>query len=159
MYAFGPLSLAALHKLDPNRTRTYRAPAPKILLPAAFCSANLIIYWGGFETVWKLAIAMVVGFLIFFVGAARAGTLGDMKLGNAIWMLPWLGGHVAIGALGRYGGGFNVLPAWVDLAAVIAFSLAIFYAALRMTLTTQQSAQAIAKDAYQLEFESPSHDA
>jgi hypothetical protein len=74
-------------------------------------------------------------------------------------MLPWLGGHVAIGALGRYGGGFNVLPAWVDLAAVIAFSLAIFYAALRMTLTTQQSAQAIAKDAYQLEFESPSHDA
>jgi amino acid transporter len=159
MYAFGPLSLAALHKLDPNRTRTYRAPAPKILLPAAFCSANLIIYWGGFETVWKLAIAMVVGFLIFVVGAARAGTLGDMKLGNAIWMLPWLGGHVAIGALGRYGGGFNVLPAWVDLAAVIAFSLAIFYAALRMTLTTQQSAQAIAKDAYQLEFESPSHDA
>jgi amino acid transporter len=159
MYAFGPLSLAALHKLDPNRPRTYRAPAPKILLPAAFCAANLIIYWGGFATTWKLAIAIVVGLAIFFIGAANAGTLGDMKARNGLWMLPWLGGHVVIGALGRYGGGYNVLPAWVDICAVIAFSLAIFYAALRITLTTQQCAAAIAKDSYQLDFEAPSHDA
>jgi len=34
MYAFGPLSLAALHKLDAHRARAYRAPLPKILLPA-----------------------------------------------------------------------------------------------------------------------------
>jgi amino acid transporter len=159
MYAFAPLSLAALHRLDPNRPRTYRAPAPKILLPAAFCSANLIIYWGGFATTWKLAVAMVVGFVLFLVGAARAGTLGDMKLKSAVWMFPWLGGHVALGALGRYGGGYNVLGEWIDIAAVIAFSLAIFYTALRMTLTAHQTAAAIAKDSYQLDFEAPSHDA
>jgi amino acid transporter len=159
MYAFAPLSLAALHRLDPNRPRTYRAPAPKILLPAAFCSANLIIYWGGFATTWKLAVAMVVGFVLFLVGAARAGTIGDMKLKSAVWMFPWLGGHVALGALGRYGGGYNVLGEWIDIAAVIAFSLAIFYTALRMTLTAHQTAAAIAKDSYQLDFEAPSHDA
>jgi hypothetical protein len=24
-------------------------PSPKILLPVGFCSANLILYWGGFD--------------------------------------------------------------------------------------------------------------
>src|SRR5262249_46666055 len=61
MYAFAPLSLAALHKLDPKRERSYRMPLPKVLLPAAFCSANLIIYWGGFSNTWKLSLAMVAG--------------------------------------------------------------------------------------------------
>ena len=47
MYAFAPVSLAALHKEDGDRERPYRMPAPKILLPVGFCSANLILYWGG----------------------------------------------------------------------------------------------------------------
>jgi amino acid transporter len=152
MYAFGPLSLAALHRLDPDRPRTYRAPAPKILLPAAFCSANLIIYWGGFATTWKLVVAMIVGLVLFLVGAAREGTTAQIKLRNALWMAPWLGGHVVLGYVGRYGGE-NVLGEWYDIAAVLAFSLAIFYLALRMTLTPEACAAAIAKDSYQLEFQ------
>src|SRR2546421_2562155 len=44
MYAFAPVSLAALHKVDGCRPRSYRVPMPALLLPAAFCSANLIIY-------------------------------------------------------------------------------------------------------------------
>src|SRR6202035_2172738 len=43
MYAFAPVSLAALHKVDGARPRSYRVPMPALLLPAAFCSANLII--------------------------------------------------------------------------------------------------------------------
>lgn len=156
MYAFGPLSLAALHKLDPDRPRAYRAPRPKLLLPAAFCSANLIIYWGGFDTTWKLVGAMAVGLVLFSVGAWHQKTGARATLRNAIWMAPWLGGHVVIGAIGRYGGGHNVLPNWVDIVVVIGFSLAIFYYALGQTLTAAQTAAAIAKDAHQIDYE---HDA
>src|SRR5215470_9314993 len=74
MYAFAPLSLAALRKIDPRRPRSYRVPLPSLILPIAFCSANLIIYWGGFQTTWKLAVAMLVGLLWFAVGAKRRGT-------------------------------------------------------------------------------------
>src|SRR6202040_3869653 len=74
MYGFAPVSLAALHKVDGDRPRSYRAPLPKLVLPAAFCSANLIIYWGGFESTWKLACAMVVGLALFAVGTRRSGT-------------------------------------------------------------------------------------
>jgi amino acid transporter len=156
MYAFGPLSLAALHRLDPDRSRSYRAPAPHVLLPAAFCTANLIIYWGGFATTWKLVVAMLVGRELFLLGAALKGTLATSKLRNALWMVPWLGGHVVLGYLGRYGGGENILPEWWDIAAMLAFSLAIYYGALRMTLTRDECAAAIAKDSHQLEFEAVS---
>src|SRR4029079_9162175 len=71
MYAFAPLSLAALHKLDGQRPRAYRVPLPRVLLPAAFCSANLIIYWGGFGTTWKLSLAVLVGLILFGIGAWR----------------------------------------------------------------------------------------
>lgn len=157
MYAFAPLSLAALHRIDPDRPRTYRAPAPKILFPAAFCSANFIIYWGGFATTWKLFAAMGVGFLLFFIGAARAGTTGEIKLRSSVWMLPWFLGHLAIGLLGGYGGGHNIIPAGWDLLVLLAFSLAIFYYALTVALPPDAAATAISKDSAQLDFEAPSH--
>jgi hypothetical protein len=151
MYGFAPVALAALHKIDPNRERTYRVPAPKILLPAAFCSANLIIYWSGFDTNWKLGIAMTAGLLLFVIGAVRANTATKVNATALLWIAPWLAGQVAISAAGRYGGGFALLPNWVDLGAVIGFSLLIYYLAVQITLSAEESAAAIARDAAQLE--------
>src|SRR5437763_5698209 len=104
MYAFAPVSLAALHRIDAGRPRSYRVPMPTILLPAAFCCANLIMYWGGFETTWKLAAAMVVGLVLFAIGAVRARTGPQRMLKHAWWMAPSLGGQVIIGWIGRSGG-------------------------------------------------------
>lgn len=152
MYAFAPLSLAALHKLDAARPRSYRVPMPKILLPTAFCSANLIIYWTGFDTTWKLVCAMVAGLALFAIGAWRTGTGATHRLRSAIWIAPWFAGHVALGALGRYGGGYEVLPNWVDLAVVIGFAITIYYVAVRLPLSPEASATAVAKDAHQLDY-------
>jgi amino acid transporter len=154
MYAFAPVSLAALHRVDGDRARSYRVPIPTLVLPAAFCSANLIIYWGGFETTWKLACAMVVGLALFAVGAWRSGTGAQHSVRNAIWIAPWLGGQVLIGALGRYGGGArNILPNWADIAVVIVFALAIFYWAVSLTLNKDAAAAAVATDAQQFDYE------
>jgi len=154
MYGFAPVSLAALHKLDPARERAYRVPMPKVMLPAAFCAANLIIYFAGFDTTWKLMIAMVVGFLLFAFGAWRKQT-GAVRNSwrTSLWIAPWFAGHLVIGALGRYGGGNEMLPNWVDLGVLIAFALAIYYFALSQTLSQAASEAAVAKDAHQLDFE------
>jgi len=156
MYGFAPVALAALHRLDPDRPRTYRMPAPKVILRLAFASANLIIYWGGFDVTWKLALAMVVGLGLFAIGAMNQKTGAQDKLRNSWWMLLWLAGHVVIGYLGRYGNGIaDVLPEWIDIGVVVVFALGIFELALRTTLSREESAAAIAKDAHQLEFETP----
>jgi hypothetical protein len=151
MYAFAPISLAALHKLDASRTTHYRMPLPKLLLPAAFCSANLVIYWGGFDTTWKLVSAIAFGLCLFAVGAWRGRTGAQRTIRNALWIVPWLGGHVLIGKLGRYGNGANsILPSWIDLAVVIIFSLVIFYWAVSRALSEEASATAVRKDTQQL---------
>ena len=155
MYAFAPLALAALHKVDSGRQRSYRVPMPKVVLPAAFCSANLIMYWGGFETNWKLALAILAGLALFAIGVWRGRTGAWRTLGNAIWIGPWLGGHVLIGWLGRYGGGRNVLPSWVDVGVVIVFSLAVFHWATAVRLSRESSAAEVAKDARQIDYQAP----
>jgi amino acid transporter len=153
MYAFAPVSLAGLHKVDGARPRSYRVPMPGLLLPAAFCSANLIIYWGGFGATWKIACAMLVGLALFGVGAWRSGTGAGHTVRNAVWIAPWLVGHILIGAIGRYGGGSNLLPNWVDIAVVIAFALAIFYWSVSLTLSQQGAAAEVAKDARQINYD------
>ncbi len=153
MYAFAPVSLAALHRVDGGRKRSYEMPMPRVLLPIAFCSANLIIYWGGFDTTWKLAVAMLLGLVLFAIGAARARTGAQRTIRNAFWIAPWLGGHVVLGAVGRYGASAsNLLPDWVDLAVVIVFALAIFYWAVSLASTKDEAAAAVAKDARQIDY-------
>jgi amino acid transporter len=152
MYGFGPVSLAALHKIDAQRPRTYRVPAPKVVLPAAFISANLITYWGGFETTWKLATAMAIGLVIFTIGAVRAKTGVQRMIRSALWILPWMCGHVVLGYFGRYGGGTNDIPMWIDIVIVSGFSLGIFYLGVARALSPEAASLEVAKDARQLEL-------
>jgi len=92
----------------------------------------------------------LLGHALFAIGAAVQRTGAQRMIRTALWLVPWLGGQVLIGALGRYGGGKELLPEWVDIGVVIAFALAIYYLAVRMALTKEQVAEAIAKDAHQL---------
>ncbi len=152
MYAFAPVALASLHQIDPERPRTYRVPMPGLILPAAFCSANLIIYWGGFDTTWKLACAIGLGLILFAVGAWRANTAAHRTITSTWWIPVWLGGQVLLGYLGRYGAGAtNILPNWIDIIVVILFALSIFRVALRSAVSSSHAAAAIEKDAGQMQ--------
>ncbi len=156
MYAFAPVSLAALHKTDGDRPRPYRMPLPKVLLPVSFVSANLILYWGGYNYTWKLACALVVGLVLFGIGVQRAGTDAMAMLRSAWWIAPWIGGSVIIGALGRYGdGSHSWLPNWIDLLVVSVFSLAIYYLAVHQTMSREKVQIAVAKDSDQIDFIAP----
>jgi amino acid transporter len=163
MYAFAPVSLASLQMRDPERVRPYRMPAPKILLPVAFCSANLILYWGGYDFTWKIAAALVIGLIIFGIGSSIKNTNALGMLRSAVWIGPWILGSVIIGSIGRYGHGTfctsrpkgvckPVLPEWWDLAIVIVFALAIFYWAVSLTMSHKRVHEEITKDSAQLDY-------
>ncbi|MGI8667587.1 MAG: APC family permease [Jatrophihabitans sp.] len=139
MYAFAPVSLAALHRQDPDRKRPYRMPYPSVLIPTGFVFANLIIYWGGFEVMWKLDLAIILGLVIFGIGIGVKNTNDSVNLRGAVWVLPWLAGLTVISALGRYGNGaHNVIPDWADLVVVVLFSLAIFFLTQQFEQSTEQ---------------------
>jgi amino acid transporter len=146
MYAFAPVSLAALHLRDPERPRPYKAPFPRALCPIAFCAANLIIYWGGFDAMWKLLAAIFLGRVLFEVQLRRAKDVRrtDIDWRAASWIWPWLIGMTIIGLIGRYGKGAHMaLGNWWDLLVVIVFSLGIFFYAVSLAMEPEKVAQAI----------------
>ena len=140
MYAFAPISLAALQLRDPDRPRPYRIPWPKVLNPVGFIAANLIIYWGGFEASWKLLTGIFVGRILFEIMLRRQNDVhrADVDWRAASWIWPWLIGITILGLVGRYGtGSQNLLPDWIDLIAVVAFSLVIFYYAVSLAMSSE----------------------
>ncbi|WP_372660952.1 APC family permease [Amycolatopsis kentuckyensis] len=155
MYAFAPISLAALRKRDLGRPRPYRTPYAKVLAPIGFVSANLIIYWGGYDTTWKILAAVVVGLLIFAISYATtpAGKRRPLELKAAVWIIPWLVGSAIIGFLGRYAQNVaprNILPEWWDLVTVVVFSLIIFYWAVNSALAPEKVQATVAAEEAEL---------
>src|SRR5260221_12592255 len=67
MYAGAPLAQGAFRKVLPDASRPYRMPGAGWLAPAAFILANLIIYWSGFEVLWKLGVPIIIGYLLFLM--------------------------------------------------------------------------------------------
>jgi amino acid transporter len=157
MYAFAPVSLAALKLRDGDRPRPYRMPYPEILLPAAFIFSNLLIYWGGWEYTWKLDVAILVGLILFSIGVAVKRTDSFSMLRSAVWMGPWLIGLSILSLLGNFGadgdGHKAKLPDDWDIAIVAAYSLVIFYWAVSSALSSTDVKDAIEIDADEIDYE------
>jgi len=156
MYAFAPVSLYALRQRDPDRPRPYRLPAYRVLSPAAFVSANLIIYWSSYEATWRLALALLLGLAIFAVNRMRlpAADRGPLDARSAAWVWPWLIGMLVIGYFGRYGGS-NAIPNWWDLVVVAVFAIVIYEVAEKLALDSAQVRDLVDLDAEDLATNEP----
>jgi hypothetical protein len=93
--------------------------------------ANLIIFWSGWDTLWRLGCAILIGYVLLgsyawyaisknLPGAPRL----DFKA--AQWLLPYLAGIGVISYFSTFGGTGD-LPLWWDILVVAVFSLAIYY--------------------------------
>jgi amino acid transporter len=147
MYAFAPITLLALRKTDPHRTRPYRLPAPSILAPLAFIAANEIIYWTSWATVEKLMLAVIAGYALFGISYALGRPIErpPLDLRSLIWILPWFAGLTVISYLGQYGG-TKLIPEWADLGVVAVFSLLICALAVHLGLPAERVTATVAVD-------------
>ena len=140
-YGMAPIALASLRLQDPERDRPFKLPFAPVLAPTGFVVANLIVYWSGWSTVWRIMVALAIGFAVFVayrIGGER-GRQPKLDLRSAAWLPPYLTGIAVISYLGRYHGR-NVIPFWWDIAVVAVFSLAIFALALALRLERDQAA-------------------
>jgi len=137
-YAMGPVGLLCLRLELPDEKRTFRLPFANVLCTLAFYFCNLISYWTGWETMYKLAIAMAIG-LAFFAMAYLKGNLPKKAIGmkSALWIVPYLSGLILISYLGAFGGK-GIIPFGWDFLVIAVFSVVILYLAIvsRATVTT-----------------------
>ena len=149
MYAGAPLSMGALRRNLPGAERPFRLPGAAVIVPLAFIVADLIIYWSGFETLWKLGVAIILGYVA--IGMYTSDRVGMPKINwkKSSWIGAYLIGMGIISWQGSYGPentGRLAYP-W-DILVVALFSLAIYYwAVLWGAQTTEEMEERIEEQA------------
>ncbi|MFF2807331.1 APC family permease [Streptomyces sp. NPDC058000] len=155
MYAGAPLAFGCLRKQDPDRPRPYRLPGGLFWAPVAFVVANLIIYWAGWDTLWRLGVAIVLGYLV--LGGSALLKLNPkvphLDWQHAQWLpvyllgmgvISWQGGFCSTGPASKVScGATDTLPLWWDIALIAAFSLVIYYWAQAVRLPDEATREYI----------------
>ena len=154
MYAGAPLSMGAFRRQVPDAIRPYRMPAAAVLCPAAFCVADLLIYWSGFEVVWKLGIVLVIGYVILGITMSLDPQRPKLNFKAASWIPVWLIGLGIISWQGVYSGQSSKTPLppvntghlhfWWDMLVTIIFSIVIYYWAMASRLPREEMLELVA---------------
>jgi amino acid transporter len=141
MYAGAPLAMGAFRRQVPEADRPYRVPAGEVIAPIAFIIANLLIYWSGFETIWKLGLVIIIGYVLIGICMAFDQNRPPLDWKSAVWLPVYLIGMGIISWQGQFSGGAvaaplntNRIPFWWDMVIVAAFSLVIYFWAMASRL-------------------------
>jgi amino acid transporter len=157
MYAGAPLSMGALRKNLPGAERPFRLPGAAVIAPLSFIVASLIIYWSNFETLWKLGVAIVLGYVAILMYTADREGMPKVNWRKSAWIGAYLIGMGIISWQGAYGPdntGRLAYP-W-DILVVALFSLAIYYwAVYEGAQTTVEMEERIAEQAVPAEEATP----
>jgi amino acid transporter len=135
-FGSGPLVWAALRKELPDVERPFRLRGGHVIPFLAFFSANMIVYWAGWDTNWKLFLAIVLGLVLLGVYKfVRPERVPPMDLRAGAWVLPWLGSLALISYLGSYGdASAGVFGLGVGALITLAMSLVVYLGAYRLRL-------------------------
>lgn len=130
-YIIGPIALVALRKLQPGIARPFRLPCASLIGLIAFYGCNLLIFWTGWQTVYRMMIAVAIGFIWFGVHCYRQrNNLFKQQWATSWWIFPYFIGLCIISYFGTFGHGTGALSFGWDFVAVGLLSVVIFYLAM-----------------------------
>lgn len=143
-FGAGPLVLAALRRQVPNQARTFRLPGGDVIPFLAFFSANMVVLWAGWDTNWKLMLAVVLGLILLPIfHVASRGTAPPLDMRSGYWVLVWLVGLTVISLLSDYDGLGVLHLGWAALCMLV-LSVLIYVLSLRTMLSPDKVEQNIA---------------
>jgi amino acid transporter len=149
-FASGPLVLVALRKQVPDQERPFRLPGGHVIPLLAFWASNMIVFWSGWDIVWKLMVAVLLGFvlLVIFTLTGRVTAPKLDFVAGAVWLLPWLGGMTLVSWLGKfpepYAGNVGAINFEWAFLIVFALSAVVYALAYRFRLSPEEAQEHIA---------------
>jgi amino acid transporter len=159
-YSMAPLALGALRRQDPQRERTFSLPAGGLLAPLGFVVANEVLLFSGWAVVWKLIVAILIGFALLGISAATSppDRRPSLDWGSAAWLWPYLIGVGVISYLSSFDTGTpshvpliglhgprNDLTFGWDVLIMAIFSVAVYAYAIRQRLPDDRALQYVSE--------------
>jgi amino acid transporter len=127
-YIIGPIALIGLRKSQPHVHRPFFLPFGTSIALTAFYICNLLIFWTGWQTVFKMMIALSIGILFYILYCLRNKSNVEKKDWHAIiWAAPYFILITLISYLGSFGGGRNIIPFGIDFIVIALLTAGIFY--------------------------------
>jgi amino acid transporter len=146
MYAGAPLAMGAFRNRLPDANRPYKMPAAMVFGPIAFIIANLIIYWSGFEVLWKLGVAIILGYILILMHFTDNPHAPKVNWSRSAWLGVYLLGMGIISWQGVYGPqNTGRLHFGWDALVVAIFSLIIYYWAINSALSRSEIEDLVAQ--------------
>ncbi len=144
-FGSGPLALVALRRQMPRQERPFHLPLAHVVAYLAFLSSNLIVYWSGWDTDWKLFVAVLIGYLALAFHEWRYGEdTPPLEFRSGAWVLVWLGGLAIVSWLGSYpnpaqhAGNLGLFDFGSAIAVLAVFSALVMWMATGLRLPTQR---------------------
>ncbi|MEX6430692.1 MAG: APC family permease [Ferrimicrobium sp.] len=151
-YIMGPVSLAVFRRHHSDAHRPYRLGGASVISPIAYVMGALIIYFSGWETVWKLTVGYAIGIIIYLIVSAARGDLAKINAKawrQGVWLVVFIGVSLLETYFGsaRFGGQYNKLHGLIhypwDLVVVIVVALAFYYWGVASGSASDDTDQAI----------------
>jgi amino acid transporter len=118
-YAVGPICLLGMRKQMPNFPRPFKLKYPGLFSHVAFFVCNLMLYWCGFDVLYKLNIALLIG--LFMTIAYQKKSLLNLER-PVLWFMAYMWSFLAFSYIGSFGGRqFISFPE--DLILLLPFSV------------------------------------
>lgn len=144
-FGSGALVLAAMRKQLPDHPRPFKLPGGHLVPFLAFYSANLMIYWAGWDVDYKLFATVGIGLgLLGIQLIARPDLRSRLNWRNGWWVLPWFAGLTLISWQGIYssddtpqGQQNNIGFGWAFVLIAVLSAL-VYVAALRSRLRVDE---------------------
>lgn len=120
-YSIGPICLLAIRKLQPLRARPFKLAYATFVCYLSFYICSLMLHWCGFDIIWKLYVALLVGLVIHLVYQKHMINNRSLR-----WFLLYMTTFLMVSYLGPFGG-IGLLQFPYDIALILPISATIFY--------------------------------
>ncbi len=118
-YGIGPICLLAMRRLQPQRHRPFKLMGSLFFCHTAFYACNLMLYWCGLDILWKLNLALLIGFLIH----SWYKKLKFFKPTKGLyWFMGYMSSLLIVSYLGSFGGVQLILFPF-DLLVILPISI------------------------------------
>lgn len=139
-YGIGPICLLAMRTLQPNKKRPFRLSHSLFFSYLAFFVCNLMLYWCGFDILWKLDVALLLGLVINLIHQKRS----LFACGKSFyWFVGYMLALLLLSYLGTFGG-IGVLKFPLDVAIILPLSIVVLYCSQRVIVSEAEHEKVIA---------------